>query len=420
MKAVLLIVLMCVTVAAQAGTVTLRIAAEPDALLPGLFPSLRIWITNEGSAQAEVPTRVALQVIPPRGEPFIAYTSMRRDDWTTELLPTGPLLLGPGETRDLSFWARDEWFGTDARFRTIGRFHLQLIADRGLDSRKLSGVTRVVDQPGLIQPLVSNETTFTALQPAGADLAVWNVIQQQSGTCTPEVTALIWRDSPRSQYAAYCVPKPADPDPLKQIAAYEASLAVGPPLHRAEVYRLNIAQEWLSRGWNLVTRDIDGAVEAYQRARSLLEPLSRTAVSLDDRRRAADLLENDVLSRDRIVELHRASRGYDDGAIRVECTCFEKLENGLRKVWFGYNNPNSKAIDIPVGNDNKFTPPPFDRKQPTTFKPGSFVFAFNVITSQPALVWHLRGKATQFKLPGATECPAGYDPTDPSTWQVEE
>lgn len=132
------------------------------------------------------------------------------------------------------------------------------------------------------------------------------------------------------------------------------------------------------------------------------------------------MLQFDVLTREQIAEQLNASRGHDSRPMIFGLTCCEKLPDGMRKVWFGYNNPNSKAIDIAVGNDNKFTPPPFDRNQPTTFKAGYFVFAFHVITREPALTWHLQGKTAQFKLPDAIECPKGYDPNDPETWQVED
>lgn len=420
MKAAFLLLMVYATLSAAADAVTLRIAAEPDTLLPGLAPSLRIWIMNAGGSPVEVPATVALQVIPPRGEPFIAYASMRGDDWTTELVAKGPLVVAPGETRDVSFWSRDEWFGADARFRTTGVFRLQLVADRGLDSEKLSGVTRILDQPGLVQPLVSNEATFTAIEPAGADLAVWNAIQGRSETCSVEVTELIWTQYPSSGYAAYCVRYLNDGDDLKQIGGYEASLAKGPPLYRADAYRLNVALAWISRASGLISRDVEAAVDAYSRAKAILEPLSRNALSVDHQRQATELLELRVRTREQVVERHRASQGHDDRPVRFYATCFEKMPDGAKKVWFGYNNPNSQPIEIPIGEDNKFTPPPFSRKQPTTFEPGIVDFAFNIVTKEPSLAWHLRGKTAHFKVQDSRECPKGFDPNDPSTWQVEE
>lgn len=408
MRAALLIFTTCIAFAAEASSIALRIAAEPDALLPGLVPVLRIWITNDGSSAVEIPARVALQVIPPRGDAFIAYTSMRGDNWTTELAEKSPLTLAPGETRDLSFWSRDEWFGSDARFRTTGTFRLQVVADRNLDSGKLQGLTRILDQPGLHQPVVSNEATFTALEPAGADLAVWNAMRGESETCSAATTELIWQQYPASHYTAYCVRNVNDADDLKQIAGYEAALAREPHPYWAEAYGLNIALAWISRGSGLIARNVEEAVNAYDRARAILEPLSRKALSPETQRSATELLAARVRTREQVLERHRASAGDDDRRIRTYVTCFESLPEGVRRVWFGYNNPNSKPVDIPIGNDNKFTPAPFDRKQPTTFKAGIFDFAVNVVTREPVLVWHLQGKTTQFKVPDARECPEGF------------
>ena len=432
MKAGLVLILSCVAFMAEAdirikkttqpkpmppGVITMRIAVEPEAMLPGIFPSLRIWITNSSTEPVEVPSLVALQVIPPRGEPFIAYAGLRGEERTLNLVSKDSVVVKPGETRDVSFWSPDDWFGTDPRFLAVGAFRLQVIADHNLDSLKLHGLTRVMEQSGLVQPLVSNETTFTVVEPRGADLAVWTVMKANGSTCTDEVTELIWREYPTSRYAAYCVRHSGDQ--LPDIAAYEAALAKEPHPIRAESYRLNIAHGWLNLAWKLTTSDVDASSDAYERARRLLEPIAREGLSPQHRRTAREYL-HDVMTRDQVEEFYKIKHGWNDAPVRLHYTCYETLPDGNRKVWFGYTNPNRKPKEIAIGNDNKVTPPPFDRGQPTRFKPGTFDVAFHVITKEPVLVWHVQGKTTQFKISDAVACPKGFDPNDGETWTPEE
>lgn len=50
--------------------------------------------------------------------------------------------------------------------------------------------------------------------------------------------------------------------------------------------------------------------------------------------------------------------------------CVAPDGEGKLVAHFGYVNPQGSAITIPVGPHNKFTPPPFDRGQPTILAPG--------------------------------------------------
>jgi hypothetical protein len=395
------------------NSVTMRIAADPPTQLPGIGAILRIWMTNPGSEPAEIPTRVALQVIPPRGDPFVAYTTARGEERTMDLI-AGPTVLQPGETRELTCWSCDDWFGAEARLTATGVFRLQLIADQGLDRFQVG--YPVLDQAGLVQPIVSNETTYTVLTPTGADLEVWNAAKGKFYFCVPEIAELIWGKYPTSGYAAYC-PRNTSDEPLKRIAGYEAALAKSPHPYWAESYRINMADAWNNRAWMLLQgKDAKGAADAYDRARVLLEPLTHHAISEIHRREAEQMLQDHVRSGEQIAELLKP---LDEREMVFGCSCYEQLPDGKRKVWFSYNNPRSKPIEFPIGNANKFTPPPFDRGQPTTFNPGITMFAFNVVTDEPVLVWHLQKKTAEFKLPGAVECPKGFDPNDPETWTTQ-
>jgi CSLREA domain-containing protein len=61
---------------------------------------------------------------------------------------------------------------------------------------------------------------------------------------------------------------------------------------------------------------------------------------------------------------------------------------------FGYSNPNSFTVNIPVGSDNRFTPTPQDRGQPTSYAPGRQRAVFEVGFDNQALVWRLDGRTS--------------------------
>lgn len=414
----LLVTLCLLFVSLPAHAVTMTIAAVPERQLEPLAPALRIWIHNEGSTPVEVPVKVALQVIPPRGEPFVAFWSLRGEDRVT-YIERGPFTLAPGETRDVSFSNQDNWFGADARFRTHGTFRLQLVADSGLDSLKLGAAKRVLDQPGLVSPLVSNETTFTFIEPTGAELEVRNLIKEMFRTNRAELEKIIWERYPDSAYAPYFVPDSGVHDPLKRIALMEAAIAKRPPQHVIDSYELMIADAWKARGSALANSDVDEAMAAYKRAESMYERLAKTAQSAWERERAAELLDQ-IPERKYVVRRYNEAHGVIEKIVDPEYGCYQKLPDGQYKVWWGYQNIAREPLTIPVGVENKFTPPPFDRKQPTTFETGHLnEFAFSVITKEPVLTWHLQKKTVQFRVNESRECPEWFDPKDYRTWTLE-
>jgi CSLREA domain-containing protein len=80
---------------------------------------------------------------------------------------------------------------------------------------------------------------------------------------------------------------------------------------------------------------------------------------------------------------------------------------------FGYNNPNAVSVTIPVGSDNRFTPNPQDRGQPTTFLPGRQRFVFDVPFQSGNQVWTLNGR-TSTASPSSSKCSQGPQLTLPS------
>jgi cytoskeletal protein CcmA (bactofilin family) len=103
---------------------------------------------------------------------------------------------------------------------------------------------------------------------------------------------------------------------------------------------------------------------------------------------------------------HRLFSGWDTITFDVEprFECVEHRPHGSHVAHFGYRNPNTKSVTVPVGADNRFTPGVQDRKQPTTFAPGKHGFAFAVTWLNFLPTWTLNGNSVAPNL--AKVCPA--------------
>jgi CSLREA domain-containing protein len=84
--------------------------------------------------------------------------------------------------------------------------------------------------------------------------------------------------------------------------------------------------------------------------------------------------------------------------------CVRYLGPGNYVARFGYNNPNSYEVGIALGADNKFTPAPENRGQPTLFAPGRQVKVFEVPFDGSNLVWTLNGKTATASSNPAQRC----------------
>ena len=75
----------------------------------------------------------------------------------------------------------------------------------------------------------------------------------------------------------------------------------------------------------------------------------------------------------------------------LECVVIN--EGALNVAVWGYENPNDHAVEIDVGNLNRFSPGDQDRGQPTTFEPGPFAAVFQTPFEAGAggLTWTLTG-----------------------------
>lgn len=71
---------------------------------------------------------------------------------------------------------------------------------------------------------------------------------------------------------------------------------------------------------------------------------------------------------------------------------------------FGYRNDNTKSVFVPVGANNKFSPTPENRNQPTIFLPGRNYDVFSVNFDGRNLTWNVfKKKVTASK--NSTPCP---------------
>jgi hypothetical protein len=76
--------------------------------------------------------------------------------------------------------------------------------------------------------------------------------------------------------------------------------------------------------------------------------------------------------------------------------CIIPLEDGAFIAYFGYRSEYETEITVAVGEENRFSPAPFDRGQPTLFVPGRSPLypeaAFSVVSDVDTLVWYLNGR----------------------------
>jgi hypothetical protein len=108
----------------------------------------------------------------------------------------------------------------------------------------------------------------------------------------------------------------------------------------------------------------------------------------------------------------------------LECVLFGDTQPDV--AYWGYNNTNAYVVAIPVGDDNKFTPNPQNRKQPTIFEKGRVIGLFQTPFDASAgdLVWTLSGR-TATAGAGSKACNPTVDlrkvtipPDDPGRFQL--
>ena len=91
-------------------------------------------------------------------------------------------------------------------------------------------------------------------------------------------------------------------------------------------------------------------------------------------------------------------------AIRPVLECVEDLGDGRFLAHFGYTNPNATTVEQPLSDQNRFTPAPPYRGQPTAFASGRVEDAFQVEWEGSSLTWSLTGNQETVSSE-STQCP---------------
>lgn len=408
----LLLLLLCTS---SQAAVRLTLSVDPPSSLPALPPTFHIVASNESDGSAQVSPRICLKVVPPTGDPFIAIARLSEDDLVTTLRSSSPLVLGPHESRDLTLWASPAsppWFELDSRLYPPGTYRFQLIADADLTSGILRDGPDVLQQlPTLGDAVFSNEATFTVRAPTGADASVWQLIRDlpPGRYWRADLAATIAANYPASTYAAYAPADAPNAAPADAIARLNAAISRDANSSFAPWFRLTIARLKSSIAYDFErSGKADRAIATYDEARQIVESVRRDAkdpalISY------ADETARGILTRDDVERSVAASSGTLND-IRVWPLCTAKTADGKVLLWYAYNNPTDHELRYEVGANNKFTPPPFDRHQPTVFKPGYVEMAFSVPFDNPELTWHVAGANVTAKAKDVPDCGADDSP----------
>ncbi len=407
----LLALFLALQVAASPVRLTLRL--DPAAELPGIPVTLHVEAENVSNAVAIVPNSVAMQVTPRNGDPFVAVAAFRGEAGAISFpAVSAPTIdLAPGEKRDLTIWGTlDSTLVTrDRRLYEPGEYRLQLYIDQELRNLDYLSVRTLAGHEELVDPIVSNEVVWTVSAPTGDDAAVFALIQSLGDprTWSVELAEKIWSDYPSSRYAPYAVPSNLK-DRAREAALNEAAIAKAPTSLVADWHRLYLAR---LRGDIRSPNDeaeLQRALEKAQYVRTLLEDLAGHA-------RDPRLLEmakkalSEVPTRDGLVRAMRINRG-ELTDIEPEIVCTSPYADGRFVAWLSYYNPARNAKISPIGERNKFTPPPFDRGQPTEFRTSYRPGLFKVVFDSPSATWHI--DATNLRIdPKKTPrvCPPDMD-----------
>jgi hypothetical protein len=391
-----------------ASPVRVTIALDPSSELPAIPVSLRVQATNPTSQRITVTNVIALQVTPPSGETFLAQGGPRAG--AVSSFPGFPneITLGPGETRDLTIWSSLDapFFGYDRRLWSPGEYRLQLFIAPELVTLRDAEVPRIAELE-LSDPVISNVAAFTIARPQGDDAAVFALIGNTAGAWYVQLADRIWREYPHSRYAPFAIA--GSGDHAKEIAAYEAAIARAPDSVIAEQWRLNIAHLILNDLRTVRTEnEIAPADAVMRRVEPTLKDLARSARDPRVRAGAQKLLDTEVFTREELTNMVRRERG-EITDIEPSIVCAGPRGKGF-VAWLTYYNPGRQVQFTPVGTHNKFTPPPFDRGQPTQFRTDFPTEWFKVVADGPQLTWHIDGNNFRVEPERAERpCPADMD-----------
>jgi hypothetical protein len=399
-----LVVLLSLAVAWQASAslqLTLRLGSPTT--VPGLTRGIWLDVRNNGTAPAQIPRFAALQVRTESGAEFIVPGG---DPGYHEFVdnPPGPYLafqfpilgrspvLQPDET--MTFLLH-EGYGSpwmcDSRLETPGAYRLRVVADERISGARLASLSRVLDQEGLAGPVVSNEVTLTVREPQGDDAAVWGMrIDRGVGVCRWTFIGRedqILEQYPRSAYVQFLYPQDFRRKPeVARIQHLERSIAVDPEHPIAETRRVELAQIYVQRAYDEArAAQLQQALVDLEKGRELLLGVLRRRVNPYAQQQAVSGMP---ASREDFIASYK--RMHAPARLELVLDCIEPLAGGRFNAWLYYHNTTPENLHIPLGENNKITPSPFDRGQPQVFARGTDWY-FKVTSDGADLMWHIDG-----------------------------
>lgn len=394
--------------------VRLTLRVEPSAELPGIPVTLHVEALNTSDAVASIPNSVAMQVTPGNGgAPFVAVAALRGEAGDTSFpgVSGSEIQLAPRERRDLTIWsALDVTLLTqDRRLFEPGEYRLRLFIDPALPTLDYLSVGALSGNEQLVDPIVSNEAVLTVLTPTGDDAAVFALIKSLNDPrgWPVELAERIWSEHPHSRYAPYAVPSNLA-DRTRQAALLRAAINKAPTSLIADWHRLYLADISNDFGSPSNEDELRRALAAAEYVGPLLEDLVKRARDPRVLVAARKMLAA-VPSSDELVRYMRINRG-ELTDVEPEVVCTSSYANGRFVAWLSYYNPARTAKVLQVGERNKFTPPPFDRGQPTEFRPSYRPGLFKVVFTSPTGTWHVDNANLRIDPKKAPRvCPADMD-----------
>jgi len=306
------VILALTAVSAAASTIKLSFALNPAETLPGIPVTFRVEALNTGPAPAPIPRFFVLEVTPPNGEPFLASG----DRSNTEAYVVrederdgSPIIVPSSGLQRLDWWASSTSPWYQSRFWIEpGQYRLRLIADESLTRVALGRRVLDLSEPGLTDPVVSNEVTLTIQTPNGVDAEVWKLIRDTGHYHWLSALAnQVWDLYPDSEYTAYMV-RSFGSD-REMIDSFGASLRKNPRGTFGDDYRTAMVAAHVARMLEFVETDVQRAFEESEAARKLLEEILARDTSPGFKKGARERLEVDVMTLAELTDYHRRING---------------------------------------------------------------------------------------------------------------
>jgi hypothetical protein len=406
-----------VSVSASPSNLPARVSLVllPAVTLPGLPVGFLLTITNP-SAQPEVVGQFAglkvtnaagtFSAIGLRHSPTINLPSDQMEKCNASECLTIP----PNGQRQLyirfgPLLVENEFF-TDPRLSIPGRYDLQITLS-------------VFNPPTPDMTEIQSDTqTLVIQQPSGADLMVWNLLQQTSGgkgwipadwlDTSDVVIRQIRATYSTSAYVSW-LGAISPPNSLAgELAQFDGALAGNPP--SAVRDELLLAKGGALQGWSKYAvfneRNADKAVALADQSRAILSLLYDVALTDYTRKQATDALAHLVTRATALDDLafYAANDPPAPAFVVPRVECVTKGTGQSFTAHFGYSNPNRVVKVLQIGSDNQVTPAPHEQGQPRTFKPGDHENVFVASSPGGNLKWHLDGSTATATADFPTRC----------------